>query len=129
MRAIKLYEQWLSEEDAVAMPGTGDIDQKSVETTTIKPAEPTNNNYKISVTTADGKSFEFTALGEPSEDSKEVRNFKVIEPMTSNSKKDSAVMISTRKDKAGEFDIVLIDDVNKPEDSQVYSGQVKINRA
>lgn len=115
MQLIKLYEQWLAEEDKpMAEP---------------KPAEPSKGAYSISVTPDNGQPFELLADGESSEDTKEVRNFKVVDPKTSNSSIDSTVMVSKKNDKDGNFDIVIAKDPTKPETAQIYSGKVTISKA
>ena len=117
MKLIKLYEQWLEEE--VAMPNQP----------ATKPAESTPNGYSISVKPDGGTPFELIASGDQTEDTKEVRNFKVVDPKNSDSTVNSNVTISKKNDKDGNFDVVIVKDANNPETAKIYSGQVTISKS
>ena len=108
---IKLFEQWLSEEDSPAV--------KAVEPTpTAKPG-----SYKLKIE-AEGKSFEVEGTSDKEFSSSAAVSFNVT---TSNSpavKSGAVIMISPKADKDGDFDIVILNDQSKPEAALVYSGKV-----
>jgi hypothetical protein len=114
---IKLFEQWLAEENMTPAP---------------KLEEPTNSakpgSYKLTIT-ADGKSFEVEGTSDSEFTTKEMTSFNVSKSTNSSIKAGAIIAISPRADKDGDFDIVAVNDQNKPEDALIYSGKIEKAKA
>ncbi len=110
---LKLFEQWLAEEDMATSP---------------KKEEPANSakpgSYKLTIT-ADGKSFEVEGTSDSEFTTKEMISFNVINSTNPSIKGGATIAISPKADKDGDFDIVAVNDKNKPEDALIYSGKVE----
>ena len=114
---IKLFEQWLAEKDEMTSP------EKAEPTASANP-----NSYKLSIS-ADGASFEVEGTSDKDFTSKEAISFTVINSTNSGIKPNATIMISPKADNDGDFDIVAINDKNKPEDAMIYSGKVVKSKA
>jgi hypothetical protein len=117
MRLIKLFEQWVSEEEKP-------VDSPKVEDT-AKPS----NSYNLKVSSTEAGDFEVTATADLEATTDLAKSFKVISSTNSNIKSGATIMVSPKADKAGDFDIVAINDKNKPEESLIYSGKVETTKS
>jgi hypothetical protein len=110
---IKLFEQWLAEEAMETAPNT---------------EEPTKTEKTGSYTldiTVDGQSFEVEGTSDSEFTNKEMISFNVIKSTNPSINPGALISISPKADKDGDFDIVAVNDQNKPEDALIYSGKVK----
>ena len=109
---IKLFEQWLAEEAMETAP---------------KKEEPAKSaksgSYKLTIT-ADGKSFEVEGTSDSEFTNKEMISFNVINSTNPSINSGAIISISPKADKDGDFDIVAVNDQNKPGDALIYSGKV-----
>jgi hypothetical protein len=111
MKVVKLFEQWLAEEEAIDSP-------KKEESP--KPA----NSHTINVSGTDAGDFEIIATADSKDTTDSVNTFSAISSTNSSIKSGAAVMVSPKAEKSGDFDIVIINNREKPEESLIYSGQV-----
>ena len=116
-RMIKLFEQWLAEEDVKTTPKTE---------TLAAPVNP--NSYKLSIS-ADNKSFEVEGTSDKEFSSKEAVSFTVSKSTDPSIQANATIMISPKADKDGDFDIIVINDKNTPETAMIYSGKVTKSKA
>jgi hypothetical protein len=114
---IKLFEQWLAEEDLATAP------KQEEPTTAAKPG-----SYTLNIT-ADGKSFEVEGTSDSEFTTKEMISFNVSKSTNPSIKSGAIIAISPKADKDGDFDIVAVNDQNKPEDALIYSGKVEKSKS
>lgn len=114
---IKLFEQWLAEED---VPATGGSEKPA---TDKKPG-----SYKLSIK-ADGKSFEVEGTSDSEFTNTAATSFNVVSSTNPSVKAGAIIMISPKADTDGDFDIVVLNDQTKPESAIVYSGKVNKSAA
>ena len=107
---IKLFEQWLAEEAIETAQNT---------------EEPTKTgSYTLDIT-VDGESFEVEGTSDSEFTNKEMISFNVIKSTNPSINPGALISISPKADKDGDFDIVAVNDQNKPEDALIYSGKVE----
>lgn len=113
---IKLFEQWLAEEDAQISKSEGDSSAKTSGSETLK------------VTTSD-KSFEVEVTPNSEKSSELMDAYKVSNSNNDSIKSGAMIMIAKTPNKDGKSDIVVLNDQNKPEDALNYSGKVEKTKA
>lgn len=99
---VKLFEQWMSEEN-------------------------TEKDLKISVDSNDSGKFEITVEDDGEVGNKFAKSYKAISSTNSSIKAGADVMISPIVDKDGDFDVVVVNDPSTGEDILNYSGRVTID--
>jgi hypothetical protein len=117
MKLIKLFEQWVSEEDA-------NVDSPKVEDTE-NPVE----SYTLTLSTNEFGDFEVTAIIDSDFTTDSAKAFKVISSNNSKVELGSTIMVSSTVDKNYDSDIVIINDKTRPENSLIYSGKIKIEKS
>ena len=105
MKLVKLFEQWLSEEDA-------------------KDSPKLDNSYTLNVSGTEAGDFEIIATANSKDTTDSAKTFSAVSSTNSSIKASAAVMVSPKADKSGDFDIVIINNREKPEESLMYSGKV-----
>jgi len=117
MKLIKLFEQWVSEEEKA-------VDSPKAEDTT-KPS----NSYNLKVSTNQVGNFEVVGTSESELTTDSTKSFNVISSTNASIKNGATIMVSPKADTDGEFDIVIVNDKSKPEESLIYSGTVETTKS
>lgn len=114
---IKLFEQWVAEEDA-KIDQTVTPDPVKISTTSTN-----QNTHKISVKTPE---MSFDIIGTADSETSLAKSYTTDSSTNTQVQKGSTVLVSPKADKDGEFDIIIINDQNKPEEALTFSGNVTI---
>ena len=116
MKLIKLFEQWVSEEEVVK-----DIENQ------VKDTENQVESYTLKLSTNEFGDFEVTVSIDSEVTTDVTDTFTVISSNNSDIEFGATIMVSSTVDKNDDSDIVIINDPNHPEDSLIYSGKITKN--
>jgi ethanolamine utilization protein EutP (predicted NTPase) len=128
MRIIKLYEQWVTEEEtSVAQPvQPTQVAAPTQATPQLSTASTTAEVISVIPDGDEANKFTINAVRQPGSPSGIESTFIANSSTNAGVKKGATVMISKNPDSEGMFDVVASNDPNNVADSSVWSAKVNV---